>query len=103
MTETIKLFYNKFASGNSATDISSEEFYTNLKHQTSASDLCVYLTNGTNKELNDGGGGTTKGFQILSATLGVGNLFDVSGAPIVFDSKTTEFDKKNEILATIKA
>lgn len=99
----INLVYNKFVKGNDTTNISSEKFYTNLQTQTSASDLCVYLTNGTNKELNDGGGGTTKGFQILSATLGVGNLFDVSGAPIVFDSKTTEFDKKIEILDTIKA
>jgi hypothetical protein len=101
MTETIKLFYNKFASGNPATNISREEFYTNLKHQTSASNLCVYLTNGTNKRLDNGGSGTTLGFQILSDKHSVGNLFDVSGAKIVFDSSKNRFEKKNEILATL--
>jgi hypothetical protein len=98
----INLVYNKFVKGKDTTNISSKEFYNNLKSQTkSTTDLCVYLTNGTNKRLDNGGSGTTLGFQILSDTPSVGNLFDVSGAKIVFDSSANPFEKKDEILATL--
>ena len=94
----INLVYNKFVSGNPSTNISNNKFYSKLKSQTSKSDLCVYLTNGTNKRLDSVGEGTTEAFKILSAT---GNLFDLTDAVIVFDPKSKSFDKKTEIESTI--
>jgi hypothetical protein len=104
MTERkINLVYNKFVSGNATTNISRPEFYNNLKRQTSALNLCVFLTNGTNKRLDDVGNGTTAAFKTLSDITDLGNLFDVTSATTVFDSNLASFEKKNEIDATIKA
>lgn len=100
----INLVYNKFVSNNSATNISKKEFYNKLKDQTkvkSVSDLCVYLTNGTNKKLNNDGDGTTAAFKTLSDDK-VGDLFDVTHATTVFDSSLKKFGDKSKIEATIK-
>lgn len=108
----INLVYNKYVSGDKTKNISNKEFYTNLQTQTqsqsqsqpqskSSALLCVYLTNGTNKELNSTGSGTTAAFRELSDIPSVGDLFDVSKAVIVFDSSLNEFDNKTDILPTI--
>lgn len=97
----IILVYNKYVSGDDTRNISNKEFYTNLQTQSKSSALCVYLTNGTNKELNSGGDGTTAAFKQLSDISGVGNLFDVTKAKIVFDSSSNDFKNKNDILSTI--
>jgi hypothetical protein len=108
----INLVYNKYVKADKTKDISKKEFYTNLQTQTqtqpqpqpqpkSSAPLCVYLTNGTNKELNSTGNGTTAAFKQLSDISGVGNLFNLTDAKTVFDSSSNDFNKKSEILHII--
>lgn len=99
----INLVYNKYVSADNTKNISEKEFYTNLQTQTQTQTqpLCVYITNGTNKQLNNIGSGTTDAFRQLSDKAGVGDLFDVTNATIVFDSSLNEFDNKTDILSII--
>jgi hypothetical protein len=92
MTERLLLYYNKYDPSIPNTEISKEDFYTNLKtvSKTSLSKICVYLTNGANERVGYqfGDKGTTLGFNSIKNQTKTVDLFDTKNFTVIFDSNT---------------
>ena len=92
----IQLVYNKFDRGNKQTDIVTREFYDNPAFNGMKR---FVLTNGANKELRPGGGGTNQAITTLQQ--GKTNFFNHDNYELVHDPNNTQLHKSDTLNAII--